>query len=162
MLDFAILAPLAAEHLESGQKIAETTGFVAFGSMKWELFSRIESLRGEEPVPVLMYASDHDVPEAQRLRVSWTGFYIGFVLAKGGAHPAGMSHRPPTTAKYAADNSGHWAVFWHVVGLKPVPVAHRPPISALRSIKGGWRKDAPPRGPELVATPARFETLFPA
>jgi hypothetical protein len=34
---FAILAPVPLEHLQSGKDIAETEGFVAFGSRKWEL-----------------------------------------------------------------------------------------------------------------------------
>ena len=39
--DFSILAPVPLEHLQSGGAIADATGFVAFGSRKWELLSLI-------------------------------------------------------------------------------------------------------------------------
>ena len=74
-------------------------------------------------------------------------------------HSLGMEHRPPTTGQYATDNKGHWAVFWHVRQLVPLSVKDRFPISKVKSIKGGWRMNAPPRGPELVAVPSF--TKFP-
>lgn len=96
--DFSILAPVPLEHLQSGRAIADATGFVAIGSRKWELFRKVDDLRGGARVPVLIYPSHEDVPAGQRL-----------------------------------------------------------PISAVQTIKGGWRKTAPPRGPELVATPSTLE-----
>ena len=62
MSDFAILAPVPLEHLESGQGIATDKGFVAFGSRKFELFRDIDERRGVDPVPVLIYPSHEDDP----------------------------------------------------------------------------------------------------
>ena len=90
------------------------------------------------------------------LVVSWWGWYVGHSESKGGAHKEGMLHRPPTTGAYSTDNSGHWAVFWHVQGLRELPAEKRLPIGKVPTTKSGWRKTAPPRGPELVALP---ETL---
>ncbi|MGO8657259.1 hypothetical protein ACC771_16785, partial [Rhizobium ruizarguesonis] len=71
-----------------------------------------------------------------------------------GRHSQGMQHRPPTTGQYSNDNKGHWAVFWHLSQLQQLAVKDRFPISKLQTVKGGWRKNAPPRGPELVAVPS--------
>ena len=43
--NFAILAPVPLEHLQSGKNIAVKEGFVAFGSRKWELFRRVDEMR---------------------------------------------------------------------------------------------------------------------
>lgn len=150
---FAILAPVPLEHLETGAPVAEATGYVAFGTAKWELFQKIDADREGEAVPVLIYPSDSDGPASSNLKVSWWGWYTGHSQSKGGAHQDGMLHRPPSTAKYPADNSGHWAIFWHVAGLRRLPSDKQLPISKVPTIKGGWRKNAPPRGPELVALP---------
>jgi hypothetical protein len=48
-------------------------------------------------------------------------------------------------------------VFWHVRNLCELPPSQRLPISAIQTVKGGWRKSAPPRGPEMVATPSTLE-----
>lgn len=155
--DFAILAPVPLEHLQSGAGIAHETGFVAFGSRKWELFRQVDELRGGAPVPVLIYPSHEDVAAKVSFIVSWTGWYIGCEESGNGRHSKGMTHRPPTTGQYGLDNQGHWAVFWHVRDLRELPPEQQLPISAIQMIKGGWRKSAPPRGPELVATPSTME-----
>lgn len=68
-----------------------------------------------------------------------------------------MKHRPPTTGAYSADNRGHWAVFWHVEGLHALPKASHLPIAEIQAYRGGnWRKNAPPRGPELVEFPMQL------
>lgn len=153
MTDFAILAPVPLEHLETGQEIANANGFVAFGSRKFELFREIEERRNGAAVPLLIYPSHEDDPAKTSFQVSWIGWYIGSEETNNGRHSLGMTHRPPTTGQYAADNKGHWAVFWHVRDLTPLASADRFPISKVQTIKGGWRKNAPPRGPELVAVP---------
>lgn len=153
MKDFAILAPVPLEHLQSGQGIAAENGFVAFGSRKFELFRDIDERREGEPVPVLIYPSHEDDPTKTSSLVSWVGWYIGSEETQNGRHSLGMKHRPPTTGQYATDNKGHWAVFWHVQKLSALPAADRFPISKLQTVKGGWRKDAPPRGPDIVAWP---------
>ena len=75
------------------------------------------------------------------LIVSWDSILLEWNIA------------PPTTAQYPDDNKGHWAAFWHVEGLRELPKEKRLRISKIGSIKEGWRKNAPPRGPELVALP---------
>ena len=157
MNDFAILAPVPLEHLESGQGVADETGFVAYGSRKFELFRDIEKRRDGNPVPVLIYASDEGVPAKFTSKVSWVGRYIGSEETHNGRHSLGMEHRPPSTCRYAADNIGHWAVFWHVEKLSPLAAKDCFKISELQTTKGGWRKDAPPRGPELVDVPPFVE-----
>lgn len=154
--DFAILAPVPEEHLISGRKVAETEGYVAFGSRKWELFRKIDELRGGATVPVLIYPSHEDADAKVSFIVSWTGIYVGSEETQNGSHSLGMKHRPSTTAQYATDNNGHWAVFWHVKDLTELPRDQLRPISDFQTIKGGWRKDKPPRGPELVAIPPFF------
>lgn len=155
--DFAILAPVPLEHLQSGAQIAKDTGFVAFGSRKWELFRKVDEMREGLAVPVLIYPSHEDVPAKDSFIVSWAGWYLGAEETPNGRHSGGMAHRPPTTGQYGGDNQGYWAVFWHVRDLIDLPQSQRLPISAVQTIKGGWRKDAPPRGPELVATPSTIE-----
>lgn len=153
-VDFAILAPVPLEHLESGKSVAEQEGFVAFGSQKWELFREVDQRRRGQKVPVLLYPSHEDVPAKMSFIVTWFGWYTGHVESVGGAHPLGMKHRPPSTARYQSDNAGHWGVFWHVEGLRELPPSQRLPIADVETLKGGsWRKNAPPRGPELVAIP---------
>lgn len=157
MKDFAILAPVPLEHLQSSTDIAQKNGFVAFGSWKWELFRKIDELRDGARVPVLIYPSHEDVPTKLSFVVSWLGWYVGCEESGNGKHSKGMTHRPPTTSQYTSDNQGHWAVFWHVCDLHELSVTQRLPISAIQTIRGGWRKTAPPRGPELVAFPSTLE-----
>ena len=64
--DFSILAPVPLEHLQSGRAIASATGFVAFGSRKWELFRKVDELRGGARVPVLIYPSHEDFERSGR------------------------------------------------------------------------------------------------
>jgi hypothetical protein len=64
-----------------------------------------------------------------------------------------MQYRPASTAKYPNDNRGYWAAYWHAEGLRELHSSKQLPIGKIGSIKGGWRKNAPPRGPELVALP---------
>jgi hypothetical protein len=150
---FALLAPVPLEHLESGRPIAESSGFVAFGTRKWELLRKLDEMREGDPVPVLIYPSDEGIPAKMSYRVCWFGWYIGHVDSAGGKHPDGMKHRPPSTAKYQADNSGFWPAFWHVWELRKLPNEKQFPINKVPTLIGGWRKNAPPRGPELVTLP---------
>ena len=72
-----------------------------------------------------------------------------------GAHPQGMKFRPSSTGKYANDNSGHWAVFWEVEDLRPVPSSEWCDIAGLT----GFGKKKPyghpfvPEGPLLIECP---------
>ena len=150
---FALLAPVPLEHLESGKEIGTREGFVVFGTRKWELLRKLDELRGGAPVPALIYPSHEDTPAKLSYVVCWYGWYVGSVETANGQHPLDMKHRPPTTANYIGDNRGHWAAFWHVEGLRQLPKTRHVPIGKLGTIKGGWRKNAPPLGPELVEFP---------
>jgi hypothetical protein len=141
---FAVLAPIPLEHLESGKPIAESTGYVAFGTNNWKLFQKLDTMRDGARVAVLIYPSWDDETVDKGPRVSWFGWYEGQTPSKGGAHPDGMTHRPPSTS------AEHWAAFWHVSGLRQLPQAKQLPISKIETIKGGWRKNAPPRRPGLL------------
>ncbi len=141
------------EHLQAAAPIVVEQGFVAFGSRKWELFRTLDEKRSNDPIPVLIYPSWEDAPGEPGLIVSWFGWYVGHVEAKSGAHPQGMTVRPTSTANYQPDNLGYWAVFWHVAGLRELPPEKRMAIGKVKTVPGGWRKNAPPRGPELVQMP---------
>ena len=159
---FALLAPVPREHLLSGCLIAEATGFVAFGTRKWELLRELNTKRCDDDglitgrVAVLIYASLDSIPAQNSSIVSWFGWYDGSEETSNGAHSQKMKHRPPTTAAYPTDNRGHWAAFWHVRGLRELPLAKRKPVGEIARIVGGLRKNAAPHGPELVELP---ETL---
>lgn len=150
---FALLAPVALEHLESGLGVCETQDFVAFGTRKWELLRKLDEMRGDGRVAVLIYPSHEDVPAKDSFVVSWFGWYAGSEETKTGRHSKGMKHRPPTTGSYPTDNLGHWAAYWHVRDLRELPQEKRLSIGKIASVAGGWRKDKPPRGPELVTLP---------
>jgi len=127
---------------------------VAYGSRKFALFRKLDEMRGSEPVPVLIYPSHERENAAMHYVIGWTGWYTGHVASEDGAHPAGMKYRPPTTANYPDDNTGFWAVFWHMLELERLPEDRRHPIASLRSYgKDFWRAGTAPRGPEIVARP---------
>jgi hypothetical protein len=150
---FAILAPVPEEHLVSGLQTIAAEGKVAFGTRKWELFRKIDGMRDGARVAVLIYPSHLDGEGKGTFVVSWFGWYAGSVEGVKGAHPDGMKYRPASTAAYQLDNQGSWATFWHVNGLRQLPAAKRLSIGRIEGYKGGWRKNAPPRGPELVTLP---------
>lgn len=154
--DFAILAPVPLEHLDSGLIVARREGLVAYGTMKWELLGKVDGMRKGARVAVLMYPSHEDVPAKDSFVVSWFGWYEGSVYSVNGAHPDGMKYRPQSTAKYPADNRGHWAAFWHVKNLRALSADKQISIGKIQGYKGGWRKDKPPRGPELVTLPEKL------
>ena len=151
--EFAILAPVPLVHLRSGAGIARKTGFVAFGSDKWEFFRNIDEMRHDMRVPALIYASHAGAPTKDRFAASWAGWYIEHVESRMGWHPKGKKHRP----RSADGDSPDFAVFWHVSQLRELTDEQRLPISKIQTVNGGWRKNAPPRGPELVATPSTIE-----
>ena len=155
-VDFAILAPVPLEHLESGIIVAKETGYVSFGSAKWELFRKVDKSRGDQKVPTLIYPSYEGIAAKLTLTVAWTGWYIGHVVEYSDKLFDEETHRPPTTVKYhpAGDNAAGWAIFWRVEGLEKLPEDETVEIRQLESYtSGSWRRDAPPRGPELVRRP---------
>ncbi len=150
MSDVAILAPIPLEHLKTGIEVAERSGFAAFGSRKWEMFRALDDMRGEQPVPVLIYPSHTSGPSPMPAKCSWLGWYIGHVESPNGKHPKGETHRPVSAE---SDTIGHWALFWHIARLKRLITEEEVEIQDIQTIKGGWRKNSPPRGPELIAAP---------
>jgi hypothetical protein len=151
---FAILAPVPEEYLLDGEEVCRREGKVAFGSNAWELFREVDRLRNGDPVEVLIYASHHARHIAHH-EASWRGTYLGHVESKGGAHPEGLRYRPPSTARHRSDNVGHWALFWELCDLRPLPAKEHLRISALVSHHTG-KSYAPaflPEGPVLVRLP---------
>jgi hypothetical protein len=155
-VDFALLAPVPLEHLESGCEVARLKGHVSFQSQKWELFREVDRLRKDSVVPVLIYPSHESVEVEISYLIKWVGWYMRHVedqAAKRREENEGF--RPPTTQKYPQDRVVHNAVFWCVTGLQALAKGGGVPIRDLESYKTGyWRKDSPPRGPEIVRRPA--------
>ena len=135
--------------------ICRTTGYVCFGSDKWELFRELDSRRQGDEVPVLIYASHNENPADWGYVVAWCGMYIGSVEdteTKYVEQQAG--HRPPTTQQYASDNAAGWGVFWKVRDLVELPVPQRREIREFQSFRTGRdRENAAPRGPEIIKRP---------
>jgi hypothetical protein len=146
----AILAPVPLEHLLDGQEVAKAEGKVAFGSRAWEVFHKLDEIRGDQPVDVFIYAS-HSGNSGQP-KVTWKARYIGHVEGKQGAHPDGLKFRPPSTTQSASDNAGHWAVFWEVQELQQLPIADAIRISDMQGYgrKAKYKKDFFPEGPILI------------
>lgn len=155
LVDFAILASVPEEHLDDGLPMCAETGFVAYGSQKWELFRKVDEMRGGESVPALIYPSDQDSPDGPHYVIQWTGWYIDHVDSIDGTHPDGATRRPQSTFKYRDDNTGFWAVLWHVAELQNLPEREWQAIASVRSYATGefWQEGHPPRGPEVVARP---------
>jgi hypothetical protein len=116
------------------------------------VFGELDRERADRPVRVWIYASWHN-DQPVPLSATWTALYVGQVESRGGAHPDGMRFRPPTTAPYASDNEGWWAVFWHVSGLRELAVAERREIARMTPWKGGKPYGHPfePEGPILIS-----------
>ena len=159
MVDFAILAPVPGEHLEDGAAVARDSGYVSFGSNSWDLFCWIEDKRAGEEVPVLIYPSHEGTEGKTTFEIEWYGFYIGYVQSQQEKmhDERNNAHRPPSTNKYReqGDSAMGWGVFWRVRELARLPEERRVAIRDLAAYTaGGTRKNAPPRGPQLVERPA--------
>jgi hypothetical protein len=153
--DFAILAPVPEEHLVDGVSVCEKQGKVAFGSRAWEVFRKVDRLRHGDPVDVWIYASHRPTGAAPILAASWRATYLGHVQAKRGAHPDGMTYRPPSTFKYPTDNQGHWAIFWEVTSLRQIPTGERLKFPQLRGLgkKPYYGRIFVPEGPLIIEHP---------
>jgi hypothetical protein len=149
----ALLAPVPLEHLLDGAEVCVKEGKVAFGSRAWEVFRKLDEIRGNTVVDVYIYASQSvpgGIPE-----VSWHARYVGQVESVGGAHPDGMRYRPPSTAKYPDDNVGHWAVYWEVESLGQLEPGERIRIKDLRGLDKAryYAAGFVPEGPLLIEHP---------
>ena len=154
-IDFAILAPVPREHLEEAPGVSASTGHVAFGSDKWELFRDIDARRNGSDVPVLIYASHNEASADWGYVVAWRGMYIGAVDTDlGKKEEERLNHRPPSTFKYKGDNATGWGIFWKVQGLVQLPAADRRELREFQSYRTGKeRENAAPRGPEVILRP---------
>jgi len=149
----ALLAPVPKEHLDDGRETVLAKGKVAFGSRAWETFRKLDELRKGTPVDVYIYESDGG-GHIDYL-TSWRGRYIGHVDSDLGAHPAGMTFRPPSTEKYPTDNAGYWAVFWELDSLEPVNPGERIHVSQFTPYgkKKAYGHAFSPEGPLLIEHP---------
>ncbi|MBR1223768.1 hypothetical protein JQ600_02500 [Bradyrhizobium sp. AUGA SZCCT0176] len=148
-MSVALLAPVPEEHLISGQETLREVGKVAFGSKNWELFNKLaEFLKGDE-CDALLYASDA-TRSLNPPTVTWSARFVGFSVARNGAHKDGMKYRPASTTKYPLDNQGSWTIFWEVTNLKPISPGVK--ISLLRGFQKphSYLLNFIPRGPVLV------------
>ena len=150
----ALLAPIPKEHLEAGRETVKTEGKVAFGSMKWETFRKLDELRVGMPVDVYIYESDGS--GKFNSNASWRGRYVGHKDSEFGAPPTAIRpFRPQSTLKYEGDNQGHWAVFWVLDSLEPAPPKEQIWVGELT----GYEKEKAyghsfsPEGPILIEHP---------
>ncbi len=149
----ALLAPVPLEHLVSGWAVARSEGKVAFGTRAWKVFRDLDELRERMPVDAYLYASQ--TTQSRALEVSWQAVYVGQIESIGGAHPDGMRYRPSSTAKYANDSVGKWAVFWEVRDLREITPKKRLALACLSGF-GKKRAYGPafwPEGPLLIEHP---------
>lgn len=146
-----LLAPVPLEHLNDGAIICHSKGKVAFGSCAFEVSRELDAHRGEAPVKVFIYASGD--PTSDALEASWTAMFQRWVEVSNGAHPSGMDYRPPSTAKYPADNKGHWAGFWEVSSLRQLSQGERIRTGLFVGFTSGkpYKKNFIPKGPLLAA-----------
>lgn len=144
--NIALLAPVPIGLLNQGGDVIQTKGKVAFGSRAWELFRRLDDMRGGLPIDVFIYASH---TESLEKVVSWQGRYIGHVEGIDGKHPDGRRYRSRLAL---GDGSGWWAVFWELDALRRID-----PISTgdLRGYGDGKDYGAPfiPEGPIIIEHP---------
>ena len=151
--EIALLAPVPLEHLIEGFVVCKHQGKVAFSSRAWEIFRKLDRLRNGQPVDVYIYASH--LPGRPSIKVSWHGIYLGHVEGIHGAHPKGMKFRPPSSANYEDDNSGHWAIFWEVARLKELAPQKHIPMGRFIGWNKSWfyKSNFVPEGPILVHHP---------
>ena len=150
---FAILAPVPEMHLISGlQAITQLTNDpnnqivkVAFGSMDFELFRRVDELRENNAVDVFIYAS-HAANQPLHSQVTWHGRYIGHVNSRNGRYPGDRKYRPQSTNT----DKPIWAIYWEVEDLKSLhlPIA----IADFRGFgkKSNYTSRFVPEGPLLI------------
>ena len=151
-LHFAILTPVPLRRLQSGLAVCSKEGSVAFSTRKWKFFRDLHERRDGQPVAALIYSShDEDLPARDTFIASWFGWYVRSVDSRGGAHPDGMRFfRTPADPNHPPGNKGPWINYWHVKDLRELSKEKRLAIGKIQGFEDGWRKNVPPRGPELV------------
>lgn len=165
--EFAILAPVPIQHLDSAMELLTEKEYVAFGSMKFELFHEIELVlagdRNPNNVPVLIYPShgkEGEVDDEIPYEVSWKASYFELADTRDKMRfDEENGFRPKSTMveTEAANLPGGWGLYWRVKNLERLPEGRRIAIRDIKSYgRKYWRKDSPPRGPEIVQRPPRF------
>ena len=149
----ALLAPIPDIYMSEGQALCQSQGKVAFGSRAWEVFRELDALRHGLPVDVYIYRSHANPPSP--LEASWRAVYIGHVESNGGAHPDGMTFRPPSTNIDPNDNQGWWAVFWELEDMSEISIADRIRMADCTGYgkRGSYKRNFIPEGPLLVEHP---------
>jgi hypothetical protein len=114
LIDFAILAPVPLQHLDSGEIVCRERGYVSFGSMKWELFAKVDEMRQGEKVPVLIYPSYESDVAKLTFKVGWTATYVKQITDREERIAEEQLYRPPTTVGDDAirDSAMDWVIFW--------------------------------------------------
>ncbi len=146
--DVALLTPVPEQHLESGLKRCEETGFVAFGTDSGMVLSEFRNaVDADHPADILFYASESSrtgPPVA-----TYRGRFVGYDGAVGGkAKLTWAKYRPPTT-----EHDGAWQSFYLVSDLRRLsgPVL----LSGLtkHGNRGKLAKIFIPLGPLIIDTP---------
>lgn len=143
-----LLAPIPLDllndaHLELGP------GEVALGSRAWEVFRKLDEIRGGHSVRVWIYAS-HNPAQPVPASATWTARYVRHVESIGGAHPD--SHRYRSAIAQPEDGLGFWAVFWHVTDLEELTPDEWRPISRMQGLgqRRPYGHPFEPEGPMLI------------
>lgn len=139
----AIAAQLESDVLQAGQQPK-----VAFGSMDFEVFGQVNTLRGPQPFEVFIYAANaKDQP--LHPEVTWHGTYVGCVQSRRGRYPGNSIFRPQATA----NDPPNWAVFWEIQGLERLKTPI--PIGDLRALgkKTNFQSRFFPEGAVLIDRP---------
>jgi hypothetical protein len=147
----ALLAPVPSMHLKSGVETCMQQGKVAFGSMKTDVFQKLEVEFGFD-IPVYIYASTHHGPPydyAASGKVSLRGLLCNVEPANAqGQHPNPV-YRPPSTFEGTPEI---WWCFWEVCDLSALPEKDRIPLTKFTAL--GRTKPLPfgfvPPGPMIV------------
>lgn len=147
---FAILAPVPEYHLVSGLETCRTEGEVAFGSMAFELFRKIDEIREEKVVDMFLYASHSQGDRPLYPEVTWQAVYVRHVTSRNGRYPGGKRFRPASTVT----DKPNWAIFWVVRELEPLSAPI--PIQTLRGFekKEDFSERFFPEGPLVIDHPA--------
>lgn len=153
---FAILAPVPEMHLISVpktiNKLADDSSNealkVAFGSMAFEIFRKVDELRGNKAVFVFIYAS-HAADQPLHSQVTWHCLYIGHIQSRNGRYPGNEKHRPPTTST----DKPTWAIYWEVKELKLLDSPLK--MDSIKGLdkKSNYTSRFIPEGPLLIEYP---------
>ena len=155
MLNLALLAPVPEEHLVAGRECCLVNGSVAFGSRDFEVFRQLDAQLSGAPCDVLIYASWPLTPVSGPPAVTWIATYLRTVDARlDGSPPPGI-FRPSSTEKYPGDSKGHWAVYWEVTHLAPLPKEAHLRVHTLRGLASSKRylKTFRPERPLIISAP---------